>query len=541
MELVNQYIDGKGLGKGARQKLAKHYYARHDSCRLYTIGPKSHQSDAISGSGEIKTTYEVALGALGVIKAIWFTVGVTVASAAVQLCPSPFFLRRLALQKGLEQEEIQAITPEVIHEYLQHLGPADWKRMHRALNYTSSGLANGSKQGVETRYYVIPVPLCALLDIYGKGFNPGLKQEVTAYFQPAVASGTAGNVSISDGNITLNIEYEELPSPLATSLAAKYNVGIEHSFLHAVTHSELINVSASQKTIVQLTGLRGRVAHLWWTLRASQSNANNAMLKYQKIGDSVAKGQFRLLNAAQDSIFNGAFDAYSQNKIIAGFRHMDGAQDSADGVYRVFFNNPEDIWHQGKYSKYFTFTGQEYLEFTTAAANAETPRVVEMTSAIAAGTETNAAAGNFQILYTVPEHPAGPRSFMTPPLNYNISAADLTTYLNAMLGGQSDGITITGTNQFSADKKITLTVTGINAENDWHSDRRNASFSILHDFRSGSDAILVVNVFNATASVPASGFGPGGTGDYWLDVRALVIRNQTIRGRNYLEGPTTPQ
>ncbi len=121
-------------------------------------------------------------------------------------------------------------------------------------------------------------------------------------------------------------------------------------------------------------------------------------------------------------------------------------------------------WRKDSYTGWYPFTGNEQLWFTTAANQAEVPRVVTITPYVNT-TATTPTAGYFQLVYTIPECPGSRRTFISAPIAYGATAGAINTAIANML---IPDISVTVGSSTMTSSGLTLTISGISVNKDYH-------------------------------------------------------------------------
>ncbi len=301
-----------------------------------------------------------------------------------------------------------------------------------------------------------------------------------------------------------------------------YQQGYAQDYLSVLNWRTQQSFSPSSTYQFKLDSISDKVVYLWWMLRANPSTPSGATV-YQQIGDSVNQGSFNLLDSSNNLIYGVNMDN-TISSLWEPSNHFKGELPLFDrGVNRFFLGGDMDkSWTQDSYTGWYPFTGQEQIWFTTAATQAETPRVVTVNPYVRT-TLTTPTAGSFQLVYTIPECPGSRRTFISAPIAYNATSANINAAIANML---IPDISVSVGTTTMTSSGLTLTISGISMNKDYHCAYRGSEWSCISGLTTAEAAITTTTV-DTTASTPSSGFPAAAT--YTLDVFALVIREVAIQ------------
>ena len=232
---------------------------------------------------------------------------------------------------------------------------------------------------------MIPLDYSVLKGVFQKSWGSDLNIYLT--FQNSIVSGSASNLAVNTGNILLYCLYDDIPTnvPLYKDIMSRYNLGYEHKYLQVQNFTNTQTYAPSTTYKIQLNNLNGNCAYMWWVLRSSKSPTSNGWTTYQKIGDNVAQGNYQLLDPSQIQIYNNNLDAGGLEGTFEPAAHFKNLLARYQkGIYRFFISEPTDFWNdeEGRvaFKNVLPMQGNYYLQFTTAANNAETARVITITT-----------------------------------------------------------------------------------------------------------------------------------------------------------------
>lgn len=514
-----QIVQYKGP-RGTYYKQLKHCVAEGTYHKVGSIPAEgSPPSTILTDSSDIVNFY-IPQGAYGRVIKAFIEVTATVATAAVTLSSSDQWISLVQFMKDNSDMEVQRFYPASIREYMSNLPQEEFLYWMQFMNSTADFKPDPSPVQVGTKTFVIPLLSSYLEDLYLKAIGHSIK--IVCTFQNALISGSAANLSVPNSGLRLVLFYEDLPMKIGKQLTDMYSKGYAQDYLSVLNWNTTQSFSPASTYQFKLDSIIGKVVYLWWCLRANPTTASGATV-YQQIGDSVAQGQFNLLDSANNLIY-GVNQDNTMLSLWEPSNHFKGELPLFDrGVNRFFLGGDMDkAWTQDSYMGWYPFTGNEQVWFTTAANNVEQSRVVTVTPYIGT-TATTPTAGSFQLVYNIPECPGSRRSFISAPIAFGATSTQINTAISNML---IPDIAVTCTASTMTSAGLVLTISGISVSKDYHTAYRGAEWSCISGLTTGTAAVTTT-VVDTTASVPSSGFSTATT--YRLDVYALVLREIVIK------------
>lgn len=497
--------------------------------KFLSKGPTGTFASSILSDSADNVLFNIQAGSCGIIRAITLVIAPTVASGAIKLAPTPYWLSQTSgvqFFKSTDNTEIQKILPDEIQEWLNTLEPAEFQMLAKYMNYDFDGLNVKDSQQLITKYYILPLPNNVLINTYNRAFKTDLNIQFN--FQSAIVSSTGTNCTVSSANLLLYINYDDPPigSDVDKALTMRTMQGIECSYLQTVNLTTTGTYAPSTTYKQQLFNFSGQCVYLWFVLRATKNNSltNNVInnLIYGQIGDLINPATIQLLGPDQSPIFNSNLDTNFQT-IYEPSQHFNGklALENGQQVYRIFIDDPDNFWGRGVYRQSITMNNNFYLQFITSSNTAETEAAWTLIpqGAAAAGTPTT---GHFQIGFCCPRYPGGSKTWITQHIAYNATAATILTAINNL------GIPLLITNGTTTlnSTGITLTITGVTYQNEYF-----ASYNQFNVFAtsgiSNASYPMTIDVVNSVVAVPMAGCFASGT--YTLDVYGSFIRSVPIQ------------
>ncbi len=501
-------------------KQLKHCVSEPQQHKVTSIPAEGAPPSTILTDSSDMVNFYIPSGAYGKIIKAFIEVTVTVTNSPVTLTSTDQWVQLLQFMRDNSDYEVQRFYPASIREYLSNLPQEEFLYYAQFMNSTPDFKPDPSPVQVGNKTFIIPLLSSYLEDLYLRAINHSIKLTVT--FQNALISGSAANVSVSNSGLRLIIFYEDLPMKVAKQLTDMYSKGYAQDYLSVLNWRTQQSFSPATTYQFKLDSIIGKVAYLWFMLRANPQQPSG-YLTYQQIGDVVNQGSFNILDSANNLIYGVNMD----NTMVSLWEpsnHFKGELPLMSKEINRFFvgGDMEKSWVEDSYTGWLNFTGNESLWFTTAANVAETSRVVTITPYVNA-TATTPTGGYFQLMYCIPEYPGSRRSFISAPIAYGATAGAINTAIANML---IPDISVSVGSSTMTSSGLTLTISGISTSKDYHTAYRGAEWTCISGLNTSSGAASV-QVVDTTASTPSSGFSAATT--YTLDVYALVLREVVIQ------------
>ncbi|KAL5506268.1 hypothetical protein EMCRGX_G007879 [Ephydatia muelleri] len=212
---------------------------------------------------------------------------------------------------------------------------------------------------------------------------------------------------------------------------------------------------------ITLTGLEGVTPFLVYGLQNNTDNTvtNGAIKRFVKLGSAGSQAKVSLLTPAGAPIMNQAIDPYQQLQIAAESSYGSILDAAWSSLYFLEYTVDRIAAFNGVISAgWRKAENNEILQITPGNYTAEVPRVLTITTTDGTGAATVAVAGSY-VLHYCNGYGA---TFVSPPIAYNASQADVQTAINNMqiYGG---AIVTAGATNVNALGGLTITVTRFNA------------------------------------------------------------------------------
>ena len=311
--------------------------------------------------------------------------------------------------------------------------------------------------------------------------------------------GNPANVVLTAAALLL--EETLVPAEIAADIALSHRLPVQRVFLDwqrlAAQNITVTAQSAGNPINIVLTGLEGVSPFLVYGLQDVLDNTpkNGAIKRFVKIGAAGSQAKVSLLTPAGAPIMNQAIDPYQQLEIAAESSYGEILDAAWSSLYFLEYTSDRISSLNGVIGAGWRKTeNNEILQITPGNYVAEVPRTVTITTVDGTGAAVAATGGSY-VLHYCNGYGA---TFVSPPIAYNASQADVQTALQNMqiYGG---AVVTAGTTNVNALGGLVLTVTRFN---DYDTSVQSARWSIINStLRSATGALFPNLVDNGGSTV----------------------------------------
>jgi hypothetical protein len=376
-----------------------------------------------------------------VLKSGMFRFKMTISTNSVELPPVPFWFERMEIYDRKSQVEIGRMYGENIYWSYALLNAQELKCWSDMVNFTPDKQSYTGKLSPQTRYFYLPL-VASPLDNAGLDFSR-LKTDIEFRFYPKQGIIADGLGSISVDEIAF-VAGEKHPSPRsvnATKQLMAKNCD-RHQYLSVQRHRELSRqMNANTMYSIDLDAFRHKSAYLLFTIRASDSNTNHAVMSNMDLCDSGID----IVSSSGQSLFGSGQSVKADLlKDLLSVKSYDNSFLKNNNVYSVIFSDDLEASNHGKLDGYHVFNGQKF-RLELSIGDADVDDVQRISSSILP------INGTIRI---------GFKNCYTPYLPYNTSQADWKEAIEDLQSVRDEKLQVTLSHTFDAN--VTVDITTIN-------------------------------------------------------------------------------
>ena len=415
-------------------------------------------------SGGTNQLQYIINGEMGQISRVWVQFTITVSNAPVQLLPAFMWIDRLYSYKDSTNSKGMDSNWASILFALGNLTPAQFGPLADAMFCDSRDA--WSVEPFQVGTYNVYVPLydaCLITNSNLHYYPKNISVVVQSPLAGCVEIGNPANVQLTA--LSLLLEETLIPAGISQLITMSHQLPVQRIFLDwqrfAGQNVTITPSSVGAPINITLTGLEGVTPFLVYGLQNNTDNTvtNGAIKRFVKLGSAGSQAKVSLLTPAGAPIMNQAIDPYQQLQIAAESSYGSILDAAWSSLYFLEYTVDRIAAFNGVISAgWRKAENNEILQITPGNYTAEVPRVLTITTTDGTGAATVAVAGSY-VLHYCNGYGA---TFVSPPIAYNASQADVQTAINNMqiYGG---AIVTAGATNVNALGGLTITVTRFNA------------------------------------------------------------------------------
>ena len=471
-------------------------------------------------SGGTNQLQYIINGEMGQISRVWVQFTITVSNAPVQLLPAFMWIDRLYSYKDSTNSKGMDSNWASILFALGNLTPAQFGPIADAMFCDSRDA--WSVEPFQVGTYNVYVPLydaCLITNSNLHYYPKNISVVVQSPLAGCVEIGNPANVQLTASSLLL--EETLIPAGISQMITMSHQIPVQRIFLDwqrfAGQNVTITPSSVGAPINITLTGLEGVTPFLVYGLQNNTDNTvtNGAIKRFVKLGSAGSQAKVSLLTPAGAPIMNQAIDPYQQLQIAAESTYGSILDAAWSSLYFLEYTVDRIAAFNGVISAgWRKAENNEILQITPGNYTAEVPRVLTLTTTDGTGAATVAVAGSY-VLHYCNGYGA---TFVSPPIAYNASQADVQTAINNMqiYGG---AIVTAGATNVNALGGLTLTVTRFNA---YDTSVQGARWSVFNSTLRTNAAALIPTMTDVGGSTVV-GIPPGTYSPFILFPKFVIL------------------